>query len=130
MLFRSILELRAKHSHNYQRVWFDTPLLRTPTWQSIQTLPVAYQYKLEQAIEFMREHPMADGDMIGFKDYEIQRMERNLAWMKQTPSDLERNRADFYRFFAEHDKRRNTNFLKAFPEMVEFWEECKYHAEK
>ena len=28
----------------------------------------------------------------------------------------------------EHDQRRNTNFLTIFPEMKEFWNECKYYA--
>lgn len=123
-----ILELRARHSKTYQRVWFDTPLLRTPAWQSIQTLPVSYEHKLEQAIDFMKENKMTDG-FVGFKDYEIQRMERNLAWMHETPPAVTTQRADFYRFFAEHDRRRGTDFLKTFPEMSEFWQECKYHAE-
>jgi len=123
-----ILELRARHSKTYQRVWFDTPLLRTPAWQSIQTLPASYKYKLEQVIGFMKENQMTDG-FVGFKDYEIQRMERNLAWMHETPPALTTQRADFYRFFAEHDRRRGTDFLQTFPEMTEFWQECKYHAE-
>jgi MoaA/NifB/PqqE/SkfB family radical SAM enzyme len=125
-----ILELRAKHSRTYQRVWFDTPLLRQPTWQSIQTLPPAYQYTLANTIEWMKEHPMTNG-FVGFKDYEIQRMERNLAWMSepQTAERLARDRADFYKFFNEHDRRRGTDFLKTFPNMQEFWNECKYHAE-
>jgi hypothetical protein len=37
--------------------------------------------------------------------------------------------ADFYRFFAEHDRRRNTNFLQTFPEMSEWWDQCKYRAD-
>jgi organic radical activating enzyme len=123
-----ILELRARHSKTYQRVWFDTPLLRTPAWQSIQTLPASYKYKLQQVIGFMKENQMTDG-FVGFKDYEIQRMERNLAWMHETPPALTTQRADFYRFFAEHDRRRGTDFLQTFPEMTEFWQECKYHAE-
>jgi hypothetical protein len=56
-------------------------------------------------------------------------MERNLAWMHETPPTLTTQRADFYRFFAEHDRRRGTDFLQTFPEMTEFWQECKYHAE-
>ena len=87
-------------------------------------------YKLEQVIDFMREHEIDDG-FVGFKDYEIQRMERNLAWMRETqPADrLKKDRADFYRFFSEHDRRRETDFLKTFPEMREFWSMCKYYAE-
>ena len=123
-----ILELRARHSKTYQRVWFDTPLLRAPAWQSIQILPASYKHKLEQVIDFMKQNEMTDG-FVGFKDYEIQRMERNLAWMRETPAALTQQRADFYRFFAEHDRRRGTDFLETFPEMREFWQECKYHAE-
>lgn len=125
-----ILELRAKYSKTYQRVWFDTPLLRYPRWQSIQTLTPAYQYELENTIDWMKENTMTDS-FIGFKDYEIQRMERNLAWMKQPLDEkqLIKDRADFYRFFSEHDSRRKTDFLKTFPEMREFWSMCKYYAE-
>ena len=38
---------------------------------------------------------------------------------------LIRNRADFYKFFTEHDLRRNTNFLFTFPEMHSFWQQCE-----
>jgi len=37
-------------------------------------------------------------------------------------------RADFWRFFQEHDKRRHTDFLTTFPQMRDFWQECEYHA--
>lgn len=126
-----ILELRARHSRTYQRVWFDTPLLRQPRWQSLQILPESYAHKLEKLIEWMREHELKDDGFVGFKDYEIQRMERNLAWMRepQQSAQLTRDRADFYRFFAEHDRRRSTDFLATFGEMREFWSLCKYHAE-
>lgn len=125
-----ILELRARHSKTYQRVWFDTPLLRAPVWQSIQTLTPAYQHLLSNIIDWMKDNSMEDG-FVGFKDYEIQRMERNLAWMKQPVNAHERthHRADFYRFFSEHDRRRKTNFLEQFPEMREFWSMCKYYAD-
>lgn len=126
-----ILELRARYSRTYQRVWFDTPLLRAPRWQSIQILTPAYQHALQNLIEWMREHEMGDG-LVGFKDYEIQRMERNLAWMteKQNETQIKKDRADFYRFFSEHDRRRNTRFLEQFPEMREFWSMCKFYAEE
>ena len=32
---------------------------------------------------------------------------------------------DFALFFDEHDKRRNTNFLTTFPEMINLYTECK-----
>ena len=69
---------------------------------------------------------------VGFKDYEIARMHRVLDWMREgsklTPEYVIMQRADFYRFFNEQDKRSKTNFLATFPQMKEFWEECRYHA--
>ena len=66
----------------------------------------------------------------GFKDYEVQRMRRNIAWMREGTDNIEQKRADFYRFFTEHDRRRNTDFLETFPEMQEFWKECESHARR
>ena len=36
--------------------------------------------------------------------------------------------ANFYRFFNEHDQRRNTGFIRTFPEMYDFWKQCEYYA--
>ena len=125
-----ILFLRRTHSRTYQRVWFDTPVLRTPTWQSLQILPASYAAKLEEVKAFMVEH-MEDPryPYQGFKDYEVARLDRDIAWMRSAQDqDHSQARADFYRFFAEHDRRRGTNFLTTFPEMRSWWEECQYHA--
>ena len=130
-----ILDLRRAHSTTYQRVWFDTPLLRTPSWQSLQILPPMYADMLARTVDWMelnRETP--DAPFQGFKDYEIQRMRRDLDWMKEgsklDPEYVTLQRADFYRFFNEHDKRRHTDFLTTFPGMREFWNECRYHAQR
>ena len=129
-----ILNLRKAHSKTYQRVWFDTPLLRTPSWQSIQIMPWVYVKRMEDVLRWMRENAeTADKPFQGFKDYEIQRMERDIEWMKEgsklDPDYVKLQRADFYRFFKHHDTRRGTDFLKTFPEMKEFWDECRYHAQ-
>jgi hypothetical protein len=130
-----ILALRRYHSTTYQRVWFDTPLLRTPSWQSLQILPPVYANRLEDVANWMEANlETADHPFQGFKDYEVQRMRRDIAWMREgsklPPDYVKLQRADFYRFFNEHDKRRDTDFLNTFPEMREFWEECTYHAQK
>ena len=125
-----ILFLRRTHSKTYQRVWFDTPVLRTPTWQSLQILPESYALKLEEVKQFMLEH-MEDPRYPhqGFKDYEVARLDRDIAWMRSAQAqDHSQARADFYRFFAEHDQRRGTDFLGTFPEMKSWWDECRYHA--
>jgi organic radical activating enzyme len=133
-LLQSILSLRLLYSKTYQRVWFDTPILRQPTWQSLQILPPVYTKRLQDVVDWMQlniETP--DRPFQGFKDYEVQRLQRVVDWMKEgwrlQPEYVKLQRADFYRFFNEHDKRRQTNFLETFPEMREFWDECKYHAQ-
>lgn len=129
-LLEQILHLRKTHSKTYQRVWFDTPVLRQPAWQSLQTLPESYAQQLEAAKEYMQQNATTNANPLhGFKDYEIARLDRDIAWMRAAQhNDHNQAKADFYRFFNEHDRRRKTNFLQAFPEMKTYWEECNYLA--
>jgi len=127
-LFAGILGLRNTYSQTYQRVWFDTPVLREPAWQSLQILPEAYADKLEHLWAWMiRQSETPEDPFHGFKDYEIARLDRDIAWMRAGQGqDHSQAKADFYRFFSEHDRRRGTDFLKTFPEMKSWWEECRY----
>lgn len=132
-LFAGILGLRKTYSKTYQRIWFDTPVLRQPAWQSLQILPESYADRLEHLWAWMlRQIETPETRFQGFKDYEISRLDRDIAWMRagQSMPDEQRRRyrADFYRFFAEHDRRRGTDFLATFPEMREWWQECEYYA--
>jgi organic radical activating enzyme len=130
-LLERILEMRREHSTTYQRVWFDTPLLRQPAWQSLQTLPPAYADVLERTADWMELNLETAADPFhGFKDYEVQRLRRDIAWMRSGTDRVEEKKADFYRFFSEHDRRRGTDFLKTFPEMTTWWKECEAHARK
>ena len=132
-LFAGILGLRQTYSHTYQRIWFDTPVLRQPAWQSLQILPESYVDRLELLWAWMvRQTETADTRFQGFKDYEVQRLDRDIAWMRagQNMPVIQRQKhmADFYRFFSEHDRRRDTDFLATFPDMSSWWRECEYHA--
>ena len=129
-LLEGILELRRKHSRTYQRVWFDTPVLREPAWQSLQILPESYVQRLESVRDWMSQNLTTHADPYnGFKDYEVARLDRDIAWMRSAQArDHAPAQADFYRFFSEHDRRRGTDFLATFPEMSAWWRECEYHA--
>ena len=124
-LLAKILDLRKTYSKDYQRVWFDIPLLRQPAWQQITLLPPAYQAVHEANIEYMRANSGEDKGLHIFKDFEIQKMLRNLAYWKKNADATTQNKKNFYAFFSEHDRRRGTNFENTFPEMLEFWMECK-----
>jgi len=102
---------------NRRRVNFDVPLLTYPAWQNINILTPKYRSYLQEAIEFMQiNHVSKLGDLLGFADFEIDKIKRNLEYMQQNNScPLE----DFKLFFKEHDKRRNVNLLDYFPEYAD-----------
>jgi hypothetical protein len=106
-------------------------LLRQPAWQQITLLPESYQNIHEQNIKYMREFQevtIQTGQKIDyslFKDFEIQKMLRNLAYWRKNYNNDNKQKKNFYSFFLEHDRRRGTNFEKSFPEMQEFWQHCK-----
>jgi hypothetical protein len=77
-------------------------------------------------VDFMEARRQA-GAKPGFSNYEIEKMRRLCLWM-EIPEDTNwviRARKNFNLFFSEHDQRRGTNFLATFPEMKNFWEECR-----
>jgi hypothetical protein len=64
-------------------VWFDTPVLREPAWQSLQILPESYVEKLELLWAWMiRQIETEEEPFKGFKDYELHRLDRDIAWMR------------------------------------------------
>ena len=121
-LFSMILTLRKEY--NIDHVHLDSPILLTPVWQSIQILPARYREILRSDIEFLSTEFK---DQI--TDFEIEKLKRALSWMEQgnklSKEKLKQDRADFYSFFKEHDRRRDTDFIKVFPEMKEFWKDCR-----
>ena len=102
-----------------QRVWFDIPLLRNPEWQSIQILPESYDRYIEEAIDFMADN-LDNGDFVGFYDFEIDKMERNLAVMQDKRMNNDINRINFIQYFKQYDDRRGSNLLETFPEFIEY----------
>ena len=68
-----------------------------------------------------------NGVSYGFTDVEIGKITRLYDWMiaPQDENQLLTNQKNFYRFFNAHDERRETNFLKTFPELKEFYNKCK-----
>lgn len=135
-IINAIHGLRQIYSKTYQRVWFDTPILRSPPWQNIQLLPESYVDILEEVWAFMMKKIDANQDnpLHGFKDYELHRLQRVIDYMREgsklDPEYVKLQKADFYRFFNEHDKRRGTGFIRTFPEMYDFWKECEYYAQQ
>lgn len=123
---RQIHNMRQTYCTDRQLIWFDVPMLSSPEWLNPRIFPELV-VELEKSVEYMLEHKEADHNRFkGFKDFEINKVERLIDWIKND-SGFDRNLAmkNFYLFFIEHDKRRNTNFLETFPELTTQWKKCK-----
>jgi hypothetical protein len=130
-LMSNILDLRKDHNTDRQRVWFDTPILTNPAWQSINILPEYYQNFVINAQKFMQANLETEKNLYrGFKDYEVSKLDRIIEIMKQTPEDVDQRCADFWRFFKEYDRRRGTKLRDTFLEMHQWFDHCQRLADE
>jgi organic radical activating enzyme len=131
---QKVLDWRKKYNHlfdnidNERMIRFDTPYLKEPLQYDMQILPkeefLPYFDKILQFIDDNRD----ENDRTKFSDLEYERFRRVRDYFAQVNYDehkVNEGRIDFYNWFTEYDKRRNTNFIETFPEMNDFWEECK-----
>jgi hypothetical protein len=64
----------------------------------------------------------------GFYQHEIENFRRLINVIKAEDPNEESNalaRTDFYMYITEHDKRNETDFLKLFPTLNDFYHRCK-----
>lgn len=114
----------------FQRIWFDIPLLESPSWFQIQNARQPEIDEMLRCIQVMEDN-VQDDDYLetftGFKPYEILKLDRNLALAKQsvTPEKAQLNKSAFYQFVSELDIRRETNFVDIFPELADYYNDAK-----
>jgi len=107
---------------------FDTPYLKEPLQYDMHILPkdkfLPYFDKILQFIDDNRD----DADTTKFSDIEYEKFRRVRDYFANVSYDeqkVKEGRRDFYNWFNEYDRRRGTNFLETFPDMAEFYNECK-----
>lgn len=122
-----IFELRHNYHNGKRFVHLDIPHLVGPEHLAVKVLTPDYTEKVAKLIKYMSSRLGTSNDQVAFRKIEVSKLERIHEWMSQPMpvADKQRSQIDFYLFFSEHDRRRGTNFLKAFPEMDEFWSHCK-----
>ena len=64
-------------------------------------------------------------NFVGFYDFEIAKVERNLKIMSTKPTNHDVQHKNFAKFFQQYDQKRNKSFNVAFPELISFLEMCK-----
>lgn len=124
LLLDKILEMRRKYSRKYdQRIWFDTPYLIEPPHLSAQITDDKTLEKLNEHLAYMKTLVKEDDNLHFFTQTEYSKLERVVRWIEHNrykDENLELNRRDFVRFVEEHDRRRDTDFYKTFPELKYF----------
>jgi len=117
--------------HSY--LGFDIPYLRFPECLDIQHADKNLIEKyLIPAVEYMSDHTYTGWAYHqGFEPYEFEKFKRivvDVLYYQKNNKTEERetiNRAKFYDFVNDADKRHGSNFLEVFPEMTEFYNEAK-----
>ena len=131
-LLQKILQWRKKHNNVFksreQRIRFDTPYLKEPLQYDMNILPKAefmpYMYK---NLEFIKSN-IYDRSTEYFTNLEYEKFRRVVDYMETTvysDDKLKEGRKDFYNWFTEYDRRRGTDFASTFPELVDFYNNCK-----
>lgn len=127
---QEIHKLRKLYCKDRQLIWFDVPMLTTPDWLNPKIIPELV-IELEKTVKYMNENKETMFSRFkGFKDFEISKVQRLIDWIKAPDNyNKELGMKNFYLYFTEQDRRRNTNFLEVFPELESFWKECKQRNE-
>jgi len=82
--------------------------------------------ELERTLSFMQNNKETWNTRFkGFKDFEIDKVRRLIDWVRGSTFDNETAVKNFYLYFKEHDRRRDTDFLSVFPELNTLWEKSK-----
>ena len=136
-MLEDILILKNRYTIQPERphtVSLDTPYLRWPEFMAPWLMPPEWLVHIEDTITWMYKNlqqtywPPLCG--IGFFDHEIKKMERiyivcKTALKEKDTKEINLHRQNFIKFVDEHDLRRNTNFLKTFPEFKKIYKEWK-----
>jgi organic radical activating enzyme len=114
---------------SYSKVYIDIPYLNNPHHQIVGLLTKDFMSYIDEQLIYMEQNKNILGNVPGFRDVEIQKLERVKAvftnFLENPMSNLSTNRKDFSIFVDEHDRRRGTNFLETFPELQDFYYLCK-----
>ena len=131
-LLNKILEWRIKYNgtdqNKWQRIRFDTPYLKEPLQYDMLILPKdEFMPYMKQHLAFIKDN-LDDRDRTKFSELEYEKFRRVVDYMDSTnytAKKLKEGRRDFFNWFTEYDRRRGTDFTKTFPELENFYYDCR-----
>jgi organic radical activating enzyme len=119
-----MFSLKEKYGMNNPGI--DLNILRWPAFMSPTNLPEGEKRKLHKKLSdwfaIKTTHPL-------MMDHERSQIERLISYIDvieqghvETEEDIEKHHHDFKSFYTQHDKRRGSDFRKAFPDAVEWYD--------
>jgi len=122
-----MLTLKAKYGWNKPIVDFN--ILRWPAFMSPLTLPDDIKQDLHGKLSMWWRKNKKNPLINMYEGAQIQRLVDYIEVVNRghntTEMDLELQFHDFKSFYSQHDKRRNKNFVKTFPELEEWYNSIK-----
>jgi organic radical activating enzyme len=121
-LLADVLDLKRRGAP----VVLDTSHLVNPSYLRASLAGERLREKLVKSVAFMQSATEP-----GFSAHETQKLINVLGWVDSQRahpeglSTIESDRADFFSFITEYDRRKGTDFHQLFPEYRGFWMECK-----
>ena len=120
-----LIEMTKLKKRFPNRVLIDTSYMANPKCLSLDILPEEFMSYIEQQLKYVKVMHQWNW----FTPWELHKMERLQDYFKSRLNSpivgLDMFRRDFKVFVNEHDRRRGTNFLKTFPEMLNFYNLCE-----
>jgi hypothetical protein len=131
-LLEKILEWRNVYNtfkeDGMHRLRFDTPYLKEPLQYDMLILPKdKFMEYMNSHLSFIQLNLNVD-NLSKFTSLEYEKFRRVVDYMETTvyhDDKLKEGRKDFYNWFTEYDRRRGTDFVSTFPELVDFYNSCK-----
>jgi hypothetical protein len=84
-------------------------------------------FYMQESLDYIKDN-IDDNDNTKFNTVEYEKFRRVVDYMGNTnyaDDVVEQGRKDFYNWFTALDQRRDTNFTEVFPELEDFFNECK-----
>lgn len=130
-LLSKILEWREKYNGinqtQWQRVRFDTPYLKEPIIFDMNILPKQeFMPYMHESLDYIKQN-LNKNDVCKFSDLEYERFRRVVDYMETTvyeENKVQEAKRNFFNWFTEYDRRRDTDICKTFPELEKFYLDC------
>jgi len=132
-LIKKVYDLKLKYT-NKNRFWqhpvlLDTSYLNHPVHMSVKLLNDEHRKLVLNNAETALFYSVSvfDNEHMGLTEIEVGKIKRIYDWIisDDFKFNIDSERKSFVNFVDEHDRRRNTNFIKSFPELENFYNTIK-----